>query len=73
MTSTIFAQLPSTESGFTIQVVDMDGRTIRTYDDMAGGRIVPLDVSSFDRGIYIVEINNATSRAPIEKFKMQKL
>ena len=61
VTARIFARLPSTETGFTIQVVNINGRAVRTYNGIIGGRIVRLDVSSFDRGLYIVEVNNATS------------
>ncbi|MDP4129022.1 MAG: T9SS type A sorting domain-containing protein [Bacteroidota bacterium] len=54
VTATIFAQLPSTETRFTILVVNINGRTIRTYNGIIGGHIVRLDVSSFDRGHYIL-------------------
>ncbi|MFI5125000.1 MAG: T9SS type A sorting domain-containing protein [Chitinophagales bacterium] len=73
VTTTIFAQLRSGSYRFGIQIMDMNGKTVRTYDEVMGDRIVPLDVSAFKCGIYIVEIDNPTNKAFNEKFKIQKL
>ncbi|MDE3234625.1 MAG: T9SS type A sorting domain-containing protein, partial [Bacteroidota bacterium] len=53
----IMVQLPAGTANYTIQVRDMEGRSVMQVNGN-GGNTVKLPVSGYSRGYYVVSVSN---------------